>query len=139
MAMQSRPAGGADPNFIPITEDTLAQLAAIPGVEAVIPRDFLNGGSLMSYNRLESYPSLIGVGTSDLSQLGTASPQRLVGIGEGRRGGRGDGRQQFLRSPLAPRSADPTASGSDGAIGKADPDQDICRRAAKHANLSRSR
>ena len=83
MVMQSRPAGGADPNFIPITEDTLAQLAAIPGVEAVIPRDFLNGGSLVSYNRLESYPSLIGVGTSDLSQLGLQARIGSLGLEKG--------------------------------------------------------
>ncbi len=53
-----------------ITNDSLVELAAIPGVVAVIPRDYLYGPAILNYNRLENWANLIGVGTKDLTQLG---------------------------------------------------------------------
>lgn len=53
-----------------ITTNSLAELAALPGVAAVIPRDYLMGESHISYNRLEAYGNVIGIGISDLSGMG---------------------------------------------------------------------
>ena len=53
-----------------ITDETISQIGAIPGVKAVIPRDYIQGGSVLKYNRLEGYTGIIGVGASDLSYLG---------------------------------------------------------------------
>jgi putative ABC transport system permease protein len=53
-----------------VTNDSLKELAAIPGVQAVIPRDYLNSGGTLSYEKLEGGASITGVGISDLSVLG---------------------------------------------------------------------
>jgi putative ABC transport system permease protein len=53
-----------------ITDDTIEQISLIPGVSSVIPRDYIQGGAMIKYNRLESYAGIIGVGAQDLSFLG---------------------------------------------------------------------
>lgn len=53
-----------------ITNDTITQLAAIPGVVSVIPRDYIQGAAILKYNRLETYSGIIGIGALDLSYLG---------------------------------------------------------------------
>ena len=54
----------------PITSDVLAELAAIPGVAHVIPRQYLMAGGMMKFGRLETYANIIGIGTDDISALG---------------------------------------------------------------------
>jgi putative ABC transport system permease protein len=66
----SGPGQGGSTTVKLITEDSLVELAALPGVAAVIPRDYLQGGGMLKFARLESYVNLMGVGTEDLSQLG---------------------------------------------------------------------
>jgi putative ABC transport system permease protein len=61
--------GGQPPNQKLVTDQTLADLAAIPGVEAVIPRDYLQANVYLEVGRLQGYASIIGVGVNDLSQL----------------------------------------------------------------------
>lgn len=73
--MMIGPGGGGGgssqpPNQKLITNDSLGELSAIPGVEAVIPRDYLNVGGMISYQRMEGYASITGIGLSDLSVLG---------------------------------------------------------------------
>ncbi|HEX9029377.1 MAG TPA: ABC transporter permease, partial [Anaerolineales bacterium] len=53
-----------------VTDQTLSELAALPGVVAVIPRDFLQVGSTFYYDRLQGYAQVVGVGVKDLSVLG---------------------------------------------------------------------
>jgi putative ABC transport system permease protein len=53
-----------------ITNDTITQLAAIPGVLSVIPRDYIQGAAILQYNRMETYSGIIGIGAQDLSYLG---------------------------------------------------------------------
>lgn len=53
-----------------ITDDTIAQLAAIPGVKSVIPRDYIQGGAVLKQNRMEAYTGIIGIGAQDLGYLG---------------------------------------------------------------------
>jgi len=62
--------GGQNPAQKLVTNQTLEELAQIPGVVAVIPRDYVYGGTQLTYKRLEGYPSIIGIGLSDLSVLG---------------------------------------------------------------------
>lgn len=53
-----------------ITSQTISDLQAIPGVVAVVARDYIRGQSVMKYGELENYPNVIGMTTTDLSQLG---------------------------------------------------------------------
>jgi putative ABC transport system permease protein len=53
-----------------ITPTTLTDLAALPGVQAVIPRDYLNGSSYLKLGRTQGYGQVIGVGTNDISVYG---------------------------------------------------------------------
>ncbi len=50
-----------------LTRQTLTELAAIPGVSAVIPRDYLQTNAMITFGRLQTYGNIMGVGTSDLS------------------------------------------------------------------------
>ncbi len=63
--------GIVEPNQVQalITDDSLAQLAAIPGVIAVIPRDYIQGSAMLKFNRMETYVGIVGVGAQDLSYL----------------------------------------------------------------------
>jgi putative ABC transport system permease protein len=66
-----------------ITNDSLEELSALPGVEAVIPRDYLNTGGTIQFQRLETYASLLGVGLKDLSAMGVASQSGSMELGRG--------------------------------------------------------
>ena len=74
--MMSSPYGGGGGGYgVPsvqtlIANDTIDQLSSIPGVVSVVPRDYIQGGSVLKFNRLETYAGIIGVGTEDLSYLG---------------------------------------------------------------------
>lgn len=62
---------GPPPSQKLITEDTLAEIAAIEGVSEVIPRDYLMGEAILTYGRLETWAGITGVGgINDLSVLG---------------------------------------------------------------------
>jgi len=50
-----------------ITEQSLKDLAALPGVAAVFPRDYTGG--MVNLGRLETYPSIIGVAPNYLTSL----------------------------------------------------------------------
>jgi len=67
-----------------ITDETLTEVAAIPGVVAVIPRDYLQAGLRIQYGRLETYANVIGIGTDDLSVLGLKPQAGSVGLEKGR-------------------------------------------------------
>jgi putative ABC transport system permease protein len=66
-----------------LTNRALEDLRAIPGVEAVIPRDYLQGSLIIKYNRLEAGSNVIGIGTNDLSQLGLEASQGGVELANG--------------------------------------------------------
>jgi putative ABC transport system permease protein len=53
-----------------LTEKSLQEIASIPGVEAVIPRDYFYGMGMAYINRMETWANLNGVGTKDLKTLG---------------------------------------------------------------------
>lgn len=61
---------GGPSNQVLITDQSLREFEALPGVTAVIPRDYLQLGAMLQYERLETYANLIGMGVTDLSVLG---------------------------------------------------------------------
>lgn len=71
--------GGTSPDQKLITDTALLELSAIPGVVAVIPQDYLQTGGMLSFEGLEGYSNMMGIGTSDLSNLGlTAKSGTLI-------------------------------------------------------------
>jgi len=68
--MQVSGGTGAPSNQVLITDQSLREFASLPGVTAVIPRDYLQMGNMLQYERLESYANLIGVDVQDLSAMG---------------------------------------------------------------------
>jgi putative ABC transport system permease protein len=71
----------APPNQKLITDQSLQELAALPGVVSVIPRDMVGGQ--IKYGRLEGYANMIGVGLQDLSVLGLTAQQGVLQLGKG--------------------------------------------------------
>lgn len=63
------PVTGEPSNFAPLTNQTVADISALPGVTAVIPQDYFQGGAMMSVGQLEGGGQIIGIGTDDLSNL----------------------------------------------------------------------
>lgn len=61
--------GDTPGNMVVITDQSLADFAALPGVVEVIPRDWLQAGAILRYNDLEGGVGFYGVGTDDLSKL----------------------------------------------------------------------
>ncbi len=70
-----------DPQMI--TNDTLEELSTIPGVVGVYPRDFLNGGARMKYNRLETYSGGIGARPDMLEIQGLKIQQGSLNLPRG--------------------------------------------------------
>ncbi|MBK9926916.1 MAG: ABC transporter permease [Anaerolineales bacterium] len=58
-------------------------LRAIPGVEAVIPREYLMTGILLKYQKLEGSMSITGVAVKDLSELGLEAIEGSTALGRG--------------------------------------------------------
>lgn len=58
-----------------LTNSALDELRAIPGVESVIPREYLQTGVLVKYQKLEGGVGIIGVDTPDLASLGLEATQ----------------------------------------------------------------
>jgi putative ABC transport system permease protein len=66
-----------------LTNLALEDLRAIPGVVAVIPRDYMMGGLIIKYHRLEAGGNVIGIGTDDLGNLGLEATQGGVQLARG--------------------------------------------------------
>lgn len=66
-----------------LTNRALDELRAIPGVETVIPRDYLWAGLMVRYKRLEGWGNVLGVGTDDLSELGLEARQGSLVLARG--------------------------------------------------------
>lgn len=76
-------AGSGLQTTILLTNQALDDLRAIPGVVAVIPRDYMMGGLTIKYHRLEAYGNVIGIGTDDLGSLGLEASQGGVELARG--------------------------------------------------------
>lgn len=66
-----------------LTNQALNEIRAIPGVTAVIPREYLWAGLTIKYKRLEGYANVMGVGTNDLSELGLEASQGSLTLERG--------------------------------------------------------
>jgi putative ABC transport system permease protein len=66
-----------------LTNSAVKDLEAIPGVEMVIPRDYLMVGMLAKYNRLEAGLNVISIGIDDLSVLGLEAEQGTLKLEKG--------------------------------------------------------
>lgn len=62
--------GATPPNQKLITDNSLAELAALFGVTGVYPRDYLQNCCMFSFGKLEGYGSIVGVKTNMLEELG---------------------------------------------------------------------
>jgi putative ABC transport system permease protein len=62
--------GNASTSTTLITNESMAEFESIPGVIAVIPRDYIQGPAVINFNRLETYANIIGVGAIDLDLIG---------------------------------------------------------------------
>ena len=67
--------GGVPGQTVPINQAAIDTIAAIPGVAAVIPQDYLQSWAIIRVGRLEGGGQIIGVGTEDMSQLGVTASQ----------------------------------------------------------------
>ena len=83
--MSGSVSGGGDVASAPedvklLTNSALQDLRAIPGVTAVIPRDYMFSNSFVSYKKLQGYSNIFGIGTSDLSELGLEAQQGTTAL-----------------------------------------------------------
>lgn len=61
--------GGGTSQIQLITPQTIKDIAAIPGVKEVIPRDYLQMGARITLGKFETFGNISGIGTKDLSVL----------------------------------------------------------------------
>jgi putative ABC transport system permease protein len=66
-----------------LTNFALDELRAIPGVDWVIPREFLMAGGYVKYQKLEGWANIIGVDVDDLADLGLEATQGSTALGRG--------------------------------------------------------
>jgi len=66
-----------------LTNAALDELRAIPGVESVIPREYLMTGVIVKYQKLEAGVNIIGIGTDDLADLGIEASEGGTSLGRG--------------------------------------------------------
>ena len=74
---------GQQPNMLLVTDATLEELAALPGVEAVVPRDYLMSGGIISVGKLEGGGGFEGLGTDDLNSLGFTAQAGTTALEKG--------------------------------------------------------
>jgi len=67
--------GGQEAETKLLTISALDEIRAIPGVDTVIPRDYLMASMLMRFNKLEGYGNVIASGTNNLAELGLEARQ----------------------------------------------------------------
>ncbi|HEY5729400.1 MAG TPA: ABC transporter permease [Anaerolineales bacterium] len=66
-----------------LTNMALDDLRAIPGVEWVIPREYMMAGGMAKFQKLEGWLNIIGVGTDDLKEFGLETLQGDTALGRG--------------------------------------------------------
>lgn len=75
--------GGQSDQMRLLTNSALDELRAIPGVDMVIPREYLYSGGTLKYQKLEAGANIIGVDLPDLSALGLEAQQGELTLGRG--------------------------------------------------------
>ena len=82
------PGGGRGGNGEPVqtrllTNSALQELQAIPGVQSVIPREWLMAESMVKYQKLVGWVGITGVETNDLVNLGLEAAEGTTGLSRG--------------------------------------------------------
>src|SRR3990172_7814945 len=75
--------GAETPEQQLITDQSLAEIAALDGVVGVYPRDYLQGGAIIKLGRLENYPNIMGVTGAELAELDLPLAQGSTELGRG--------------------------------------------------------
>ncbi len=75
--------GDSPSNVKMMTPSALAEIAAIEGVEKVIPRDYLNGSGMVKLGKLESWASIMGVKAETLEDLRYLSNEGTLDLRKG--------------------------------------------------------
>ncbi len=71
VAVEAAPGGSGLPDStVLVTDQTLRDLAEIPGVAGVYPRDWIQGPTIINLGRLEGYPQIVGVPPEFLADMG---------------------------------------------------------------------
>lgn len=70
--------GELDQEMKLLTNDALEDLRQIPGVTAVIPRDYMYANAFVTYKKMQGYAGIYGIGTDDLSALGLEAQQGVT-------------------------------------------------------------
>jgi putative ABC transport system permease protein len=65
-----RGGGGSPQDIKRLTNSALENIRAIPDVQFVLPREYLNAMMNMKFKRLVGYSGIYGIGTNDLADLG---------------------------------------------------------------------
>jgi putative ABC transport system permease protein len=76
--MVSGGSGGGSSDMLMLTNNALKDLQAIPGVTAVIPREYLSANMMVGFKKLIGYSNMFGVATDDLSVLGLQADQGVT-------------------------------------------------------------
>ena len=66
-----------------LTNFALDDIRAIPGVEWVIPREYMMAGGMVKFQKLEGWINIIGIDTNDLESLGLEATQGDTALGRG--------------------------------------------------------
>lgn len=63
-----------------LTNSAVDDLRALPNVQSVVPREYLQTGIVIKYRKLMGYSSIYGVGTNDLIDLGLQAQQGTTAL-----------------------------------------------------------
>lgn len=74
---------GLNPNQTLITDETIAELSALPNVVSVYPRDYFYGNGRLLLGRMESYPGGVGMAADSLEKLGLTAKEGSVTLTKG--------------------------------------------------------
>jgi len=66
-----------------LTPSAISDIEAIPGVKKVIPQEYLNAGADIVFGSLRAYGNIMGVGVTDVSDLGLTSAQGTTELAKG--------------------------------------------------------
>ena len=66
-----------------LTNSVLQQFREIPGVQVVIPRDYLGAQTIIQYQRMEGGVNIIGIDTNDLANLGMEANEGTTSLNKG--------------------------------------------------------
>jgi putative ABC transport system permease protein len=69
---------GGSTDMLMLTNNAIKDLQTIPGVTAVIPREYLNANMMVGFKKMQGYSNMFGVATDDLSNLGLKADQGVT-------------------------------------------------------------